>query len=415
MQSLGYLSVLELPEFQNSGISNVLSKKKMLLAYDTGLGKSYIAGFIIRALVNRNPEKKHICVLLNESLKQFPADISKTARVTVSAFSSTRAQFKDLLHSWKNSTVICLSFECFQRENVCKFLYENIEDVESIIIDEAHHVSSWDVSNRAFMLRALAQYVEYVVELTATPITSNSKQFYKLMNILSRDLSYKRESDLNLYNKHYLKADRQDYNLKGDYKVSLELVNPMVHQLGKIKGNIFEVIKGRGAVNQSNALIKLLRERRDKKVIVYIHYHETRKYIEECLEENSIDFCAVHGKLPKHESRAILKNFNSNNCGVLLTSLSESINIESDTVILYEYTTKVKQIIGRAHRGLNPKALEIIFILTRETAEIDFFMKYIYYRSLTIQRLLGKDVSEFLSIKEQLEEYDVLDYTGGVI
>ncbi len=63
--------------------------------------------------------------------------------------------------------------------------------------------------------------------------------------------------------------------------------------------------------------------------------------------------------------------------------------------------------MGRAHRGLEGKELELVFIVTRDTAEVDFFEKYIYRRSLTLQCLLRKDYSEFIRVGEQLREMNI--------
>lgn len=60
--------------------------------------------------------------------------------------------------------------------------------------------------------------------------------------------------------------------------------------------------------------------------------------------------------------------------------------------------------IGRAHRGLSPKDLEILFLLTRDTEEIKYFLKYIYYRSEMIQNTLGIDYYEFIKLGQELEK-----------
>ena len=84
--------------------------------------------------------------------------------------------------------------------------------------------------------------------------------------------------------------------------------------------------------------------------------------------------------------------------------MTESLNIEADIVVFYEFTTSVKQVIGRAHRGLEGKTLEIAFIITKDTDEVDYFLKYIYERSLLIQKLLRKDYGELIAIGEEVEQ-----------
>ena len=46
--------------------------------------------------------------------------------------------------------------------------------------------------------------------------------------------------------------------------------------------------------------------------------------------------------------------------------------------------------IGRAHRGLNNKDLDVYFIVTEDTGEINYFLNNIVMRSDIIQKILNK-------------------------
>ena len=89
--------------------------------------------------------------------------------------------------------------------------------------------------------------------------------------------------------------------------------------------------------------------------------------------------------------------------------MTESLNIDADVVVFYEFTTLVKQVIGRAHRGLAGKLLEIAFVITRDSDEVEYFMKYIYARSLAVQKLLQKDYSELIEIGKKVEQLNLDD------
>lgn len=398
---------LELPEFQNTGVQEALLNKKMMLSFDTGMGKTYTYALFVRGLLNRNPENKHIFVIIHDSLEQAPKDLRNLAAAPVGAFSSAEGELSSLVSQWKQLSIIVLTYECFRDINLVLFLYKHLGEVESLVIDEAHHVANWDTSDTAFMIRALASLIPYVCELTATPITSEKSQYYRAMNLMDRSLSYRRdETFAGAYNQRYMAANRKDYDIKGNYKTTLELVPPMAHQIGKIRGVISRKIKGTGAILQVDRLIELIRARlKDgKSVIVYINYHDTREWVESHLAAEGISFVSLHGKIIKRDERQdILDTFSERRADVLLTSVAESLNIDSDVVIFYEFTTKIKQVMGRAHRGLEGKELELVFILTKDTDEVEYFMKYIYHRSLTIQKLLGKDYSEFIKVGEQIQ------------
>lgn len=82
-----------------------------------------------------------------------------------------------------------------------------------------------------------------------------------------------------------------------------------------------------------------------------------------------------------------------------ITPLVEDI---PDRVIMYEFTPLIKQLIGRPHRRLQPKDLQIRILVTRETEEVDFFLKYIYARSQLFHHLLRIDYTEVLHLGNML-------------
>lgn len=413
--NLGPLAILEnilpdteLPEFQNIGIREVLINKKMCLSFDTGTGKTFTYAGIARALLNANPEGKHILVIVNDSIEQVPKDVSNLTEVAVEAFDGSYESCGRLRFFWKRTSILCLTLEAFQQMEIVEFLFKHLMEVESLVIDEAHHCSNWNVSDTAFMIRSFARWIPYVVELTATPMTRESKQYYRLMNLMDRDMSIHRdETYLGKYVDRYMTVNRGDYEIKGEYIPTLVTVEPLVEQMKHQKGIVFRTIKGTGATPQIAALVNVIKTRlaAGKRCIIYLHYHDTRHWVEQNFAEHGISFVSLHGRITKRaERRAILDEFREQRVDVLITSVTESLNIDADVVIFYEFTTAVKQVIGRAHRGLEGKILEIVFLITRNTDEVEYFMQYIYQRSLTIQKLLSKDYSELIKIGEQVKK-----------
>ncbi len=402
---------LEMPSFQKAGVYKALINRKMLLAFDTGTGKTFTYSIFIRGLLNRNPEKKHIFVIIHDSIEQAPKDIASLIAANVAAFSGAQSEVGKLKYVWDRNSVFVLTYESFRNLELVHFLFDHLPEIESFVIDEAHHCSNWDVSDTAFMIRALCRFIPYVVGLSATPATRESAQFYRIMNVIDRSISAQRdETNSGSYVDRYFPVNREEYDIKGNYKTTLEIVQPMSHQVGRVRGDVFRKIKGNGAVNQVEALVRLVldRRRRGKSIIVYVHLHEVREWIEEHFTEAGISFVSLTGRVTKQDIRQdILHRFANGEVDVLITSVSESLNIDADCVIFYEFTTRIKQVMGRAHRGLEGKELELVFIVTKDTAEVDFFMKYIYQRSMTLQRLLKKDYSEFINIGKQLKNMDI--------
>lgn len=396
---------VHLEDIQITGVIRTLLEKKMLLVYDTGLGKTFIASVILRALLNRNPNSKHIVIVLKDQDIQTPATIRSITGAKVIFTDASSRSLTRFFNKWDNNDIFIVTYNCFQNIDFLQFLYINIPQVTSFIIDEAHLASNWNTSNQAWLIRSFTAKVEYVVALTATPITSNRAQFPLLRNLINRDFTYRKYEVMSVkdYAKGYLQINRKDYGMKGNYKSEIIWCDPLPHQIGNLHGNIFQITKGSGAVNQANAVIETLRREQGNKIIIYVHYHDSRQWLEKNIKEAGFSFVSLHGKITNRKERTnILEKFNNNECNILITSITTALDISADTIIFYEFTTAVKQMIGRPHRGLAPKNLNIYFILTRDTAEIFYFSKYIYYRSLDIQYLLGKDYSEIIAVGNEL-------------
>lgn len=401
------LDNVEMPDMQLKGLRMVLEEKKVLLGYDTGTGKTYTFAGIVRALLNRDPTKKHILIIINDSIEQVPRDVAQLVRVPVETFNGAADSISRLRFYWERTSIFCLTLEAMRQLAVVEFLFQKLPEIESWTIDEAHHVSNWDSSDTAFMIRSLVRCIPYVIELSATPMTRESKQFYRLQNLLDRHCSpHRDETFRDRYINHYLPVNRADYDIKGKYTPTLITVDPTLDQMRPQSGIVFRHLKGTGAAPQVKALVEFVQARlqQGKRVLVYLHYHDTRQWVEQNFTEQGIQFAILHGRLRTRADRqAVLDQFRSKEVDVLITSVTESLNIEADVVVFYEFTTLVKQVIGRAHRGLQGKELEVAFVITKESDEVDYFIKYIYQRSLTIQKLLQKDYSELIAIGRQVE------------
>lgn len=394
-----------LEDAQIEGVISFLRDKKTLLAYDTGLGKTFIAGACLRGLLNANESSKHLMIVLGEQEKQTPQQIHMMTGVTTIFSDASSISLNKLFKQWNYANIIIITYECFQNSKFVAFLYNHLTEITSVVIDEAHLASNWNTSNTAWLIRAFVDKVEYALALSATPVTSNRAQFPRLRNLLDRNVSYRRYETIstNKSNKGYVQVNRKDIGLKGNYNSKIIWCEPMLYQIGKLKGNIFATTKGTGAVNQANAVIEKLRECKNEAILIYVHYHDSRIWLEENLTKAGFLFASVHGKMTrKGEREEQLELFTSGKVNILVTSITTALDISADTIFFYEYTTLVKQVIGRPHRGLTPKDLNIYFFITKDTEEVDYFTKYIYYRSLDIQKLLGKDYSEIISLRDEL-------------
>lgn len=397
------IDTIDLSSSQNGGVKEILLQKKGLLRYDTGMGKSFMAATLLRAFANADPSKKHLVFVLHDQLIQIPQQLKSLTGLNVLVTDATSESLSKFYSNFSRAHVMILTYECLRSSELLAFLYAHLLEFMSIIFDEAHVVSNWDNSDTAFALRCISKYIEYKVAMTATPAITEKQQFYRIMNILDRSISHLRdEVDEEKCDKIYQNVNRIDDDIKGNYDAQIVWVTPHKHQLGHINGNLTATTKGFGAYNQVNALISLLKEEPDMPTIVYIHYHETREWVETHLKKAEIAYGVVNGNVTGSNRIQVFEDFKNGMFSVLLTSITTSLDIIADRVIMYEFTPLIKQLIGRPHRGLQPKDLQIRILVTRETEEVDFFLKYIYARSQLFHHLLRIDYTEVLHLGNML-------------
>ena len=124
----------------------MLFRKKGVLMYDTGMGKTYVACALIKALLNQNPHRHFLMFVKNKQLSQTPAKMSRLTGFDVLGCTGQSADLKECLLSgrFRMYTVVLLAHSCLHQEGFLKFLAENKEWFDVIFIDEAHALNNFN-------------------------------------------------------------------------------------------------------------------------------------------------------------------------------------------------------------------------------------------------------------------------------
>ncbi|MEG1142572.1 MAG: helicase-related protein, partial [Clostridia bacterium] len=206
---------------------------------------------------------------------------------------------------------------------------------------------------------------------------------------LKRDL----EHDASILNTRfrgiYISRTRKDIGVESNYIPHVHTVKPMGSQRGMSGAEMFKYTRGQGAYNQVNKLIEVIKSHRPGKGIVFVWQHVVRNFVEGELRNTDIKFESISGLTNNKERARIMKEFNEGKLDTVLISTKTSVDLDSDYVFFYEFTVDVRQVIGRAERGLNPKDLHIHWLFTQETGEFDYFKENIYNRSLLVRNVVG--------------------------
>jgi len=406
--------VVKLSDFQSADLVRSLYEKSAIIMYDTGMGKTVLSAAIMKALSNIKPAAKFLFFGKNAQMLQTPDKIRDLTGFEVLALTAQQTDIEENFWGQRidKYKIIFLTFETLNNPLVMRYLHQFKHLFEAVFVDEAHEISNFTSSSSAMMLRGILRNFEYRYALTATPITSRVEQFADLVHMfdweafpdvrslytdlkMGRNIAYRRPG-------MFINRNRDEQGMATRPEVNRIMVDPMPHQVGAKGMHVTRITKGEGAVVQAEKLVEIVKSRIPYKGLVYINMHEVREWVLPFFDRAGIKYGCINGFVTGQKRKDIEEAFNSGQLDVVITSVTTSLDLECDYVTFYEYSADIKQMIGRAHRGLNPKDLILDFIFTRGTGEVEYFIEFIYRRSLIIQQIIGKDYSELIKAGEEL-------------
>ena len=404
--------------FQSVSILLWLYAKRGGFIFDPGLGKTLTISGALKLLHANDNSLKCLFFIKKSQITQTAKDVRLYSglRVVTTTAESDQVSTRMLFRNTDNYDVLMLTHETLDREDVMYFLYENIYRFAVCVVDEAHYLLNYKESDRAMMLEAILPRFERVALLTATPLLTSYEQFAYFLYLLdhvkfkdvSKMVSYMKDGNrldtifpLNIYN-----YDRASLGIPNIYNSIPVFVEPHDFQRGATGEHVLQKTRGEGSVNQVTELIRGIRvqKSRGKKGIVFCYYHNSREYMLPFFDKTDIKYGCIHGNTPQNERDSVQNAFNSGELDVVIISVSEAINLDCDYVYLYQYTVKLKQIIGRAERGINPKIMDLFFMFTLDTGDADYFIENIYKKAEFVRSAIGKEYTEFLELGRTLKE-----------
>lgn len=413
------LNDIELHPLQCIDVMRMLYSKRAIVVYDTGLGKTVLAAAVMKLLWREDPHRKFIFIGMHDQLVQTPEKLERMCGRKVIATSGAAKDIANLQKSnFENYSVLFITHEALLSDNLMNVLFRVRDNYNGIFIDEAHELNNTGYARSATILAGMVRQFEYCYALTATPIISSVSQLAKLANIVDSAQfpsakKFEREVTRGVYDiiEHklfFINRTRQEFD-DGEseptiYNAVTEFVEPLPHQRNISNDSmIFQICKGEGAYPQVERLVKVIKDRSTQRGLIYIHHHEVREWVLKFLDEAGISYECINGTTSVSERARIMHEFNDlKQYDVIITSVTTAVDLDCDYVVFYEFTVKIKQMIGRAHRGLTGKTLDVVFIITDDSKEIDYFYNNIYKISMFIQSIMHHDYTEV----EQVD-YDI--------
>lgn len=395
---------------QGLDVLKMLARKRAIALYDTGLGKTFLAAAIIKMLHYREPTFRFIMFVTKNQLIQTPKKLKDLTGLTLASTDGTFNSIKRLKEEFSGVSIVLATYSCLESRNFMDFFYEKRDKFGCLFVDEAHKLNNFVGAATAASMQAIVKKFEYAFALTATPITTDVEQLARLASMF----------DPESYGDAHRLATRIS---SGSFSLGEDpcfFVLRSAKEFGREtppKGVIFWLDsteeqdrvaewKGDGAITQAKSLAQLIQFNQGKRGLVYIRRHKVREWVIPFLEKAGIRYACINGRTKQQERVAIVRAFNEEkSLDVVITSVTEAIDLDCDFVIFYEFTADIKQMIGRAQRGFRDKDLFVFYMITDGTPEVSYFYHNVFERCELAAHVLKKDYSEVLFLEDELLEH----------
>ena len=168
-----------------------MSRRRLLIADEVGLGKTIETGMIIRELIARGEARRVLILCPAGLIKNWQNELRGCFRLE---FEVLGIDFQDFAPaSWENHQRVIASIDTVKRPARMERLL-NAPRFDLVIVDEAHHVSrirygkKQQTTQNYRLMEALQGHTRDLLFLSATPHQGNNFQFWSLVNLLDNHL-----------------------------------------------------------------------------------------------------------------------------------------------------------------------------------------------------------------------------------
>lgn len=395
-----------LEDFQCADLVRSLFFRRFIFSYDTGLGKTLMACAWMKMLKRQDPNRKFLFFVTKAQLSQTPSKVAEATgfKITCSTGESEELEKNIFRKDLDKYDVVMLTHSALNNAGLMLELYKNREKFFGVIVDEAHELSNMQGAKSAFSFLTMMHYFKWGLALTATPMKISPSELVNLMYIMNRDAIYDiktcegmlLEGGIDKFRDLIVVRTRKELGIYSNYVPHVHMLEPTHAQFQASGQNMFTITKGEGAYPETNKVIEIINSHKPSRGLMYINQHAIRDFVTSELDKTDIRYACINGKTKTADRTRICDEFNSGKLDLIITSVTSALDLDCDYLIFYEFTVDLKQMIGRAERGLNPKTLDIHYIFVAHTEEPTYFYKNIYLRSLMVKTVLGQDVEHVI-------------------
>lgn len=405
-EALSEITYPTLRDYQAIDLLHILAVKGFICMYDTGLGKTYVAGGFFKALKNAKIGDKFLAFTTNSNIGPFCKEISKCTGLRCVFYTESLSNILRPIDV-DQYDVIVMTHGCLNVVEHMRTLCMCLDSFKAVVVDELHLVSNFNESKRGLLMKSILSRFEYKLGLTATPMTTDESQLAKALHMinpemvpdwkaLTKDLKDYGSGVLDPHLYDLFVVRQREFNHHKGFLVEIE---PMSHQVEATGEGMFYLTKGEGAYNSFEKVIEIQTENFGRKGLIYSNLKGVQKALYDFLTEFGLNVMLINGDMSRAEKDRRAQEYREGNYDIVITNITEAIDLTSDYVIFYEFTSHVKQLIGRAERTLDSKMLPIYFLVVKDTGEYDYFLRNVYRRCQIVADILGMNLDEVTRFK----------------
>jgi superfamily II DNA or RNA helicase len=380
---------MDLRRWQQEALNVLLDKKKLLVEVGTGCGKTFFTCFALNEIIKQNRDFKVLIVLPKiVILNGWLSDIYKFFPISDVGF-----YFMDMKEYAKITLTTTASL---------KNIVTDLFDV--IVADEVHNLKSERLNN---LLNSKEWAYKIGLSATIEDKEHNHLKLEKSFNYNKYEYDLAQGIKDNILNSYewYNYPVILDSQTNAEYNDLKILINSNLKQLGGFDGFLKAKADNKTKIllnqlfDKRNKLIfnyykkfdiflKIIKENKDRKIIVFNQYNETGNQLVELLILNNFKAKIVNSDLSSNEKEKRIKEYENGQYNILITSkmFDEGYNVPSiDTAIIFSGDSTERQTRQRVGRVLRKKDYpsKIYTIFCENTVEesninvhTNYFKKY---------------------------------------
>lgn len=423
-----------------------------VLADEMGLGKTVQT----LAFLLSKKDKKSIVITPTSLIFNWKSEFEKfTPDIKLGIAYGSKAQREIILENHKDYDAILTSYGTYKNDT------EKYKDInfDFCIIDEAQNIKNPDsIITKA--IKSVNANVKFA--LTGTPIENNLVELWSIFDFVMPGYLYNKKKFETIFannEKNYvqLKSLIKPFMLRRTKKeVINELPNKIEHKfyvelekehkrayksfINLVKRRILEnnednmtvfsyltklrqlsiapeiIVKNyKGKNSKLEILINLIKQERNRKILVFSQFTKVLQIIEKRLEEENISYSYLDGKTDAKDRIKLVEEFNNSEAKrIFLISLKAGgtgLNLTSASMVVHFdpwfNPASEDQASDRAHRIGQKNVVDVIKLISKDTVEENVIAMQDYKKEL-IQDIINSNLDSSVSL-EKLSREEIID------